>query len=574
MYYNVKMKKHIKRLICYSLIALVGINFNTEARLPKYMAQKAAELLIKESKLGIKDEILNLGQKKIEDLLCSEKIKSLVNIPVGMGIETKKIKGIVNEILNDIKSKVTDKETFEKALPSSSIKNTLSEKIKGGVQGMGTEKEKKLEGIKKEIIEELKCFIYASKLVDFLYTTEKRQHLANWMKNRVYKGKVSDRFFLIKDEKETESFTRLFNDFDEGLIDDTYFREFANWHFPCWTGTLTCFMLKEPSLAQRIFQDKTWRNKGYNKEYLTEYSLMEMIHTEDLKKFKKCPNRKNFIKEYNYYFKSPQKLIRILFLLELMDEWKNVQQVIGNDTISEPTLPNNYNYDPYECVPVPNTAYFLNAQQVKNDSERIKLQGSCMVSVIRNLLCILCRDENGEYKKNDSLRSEVDKYIRNFNDTKIRDFIPGTTSPAILGEFAENILPEIKVSYQPTLDLFVCTLNDLLSDKIDNAKVIIPSPKSYVMNSEYHGIDYADLIGKILRKITGHGESLSTEILRKKQNTSTRTDETWYNYEIVIKDEIVNKKVTIDIRKIGDGHHIEITDIKGMEKDENEILEK
>lgn len=564
------MKKHIKRLICYSLITLVSINFNIEARLPKYMAQRAAELLIKESKLGIKDKILDPEETKRENLLCLKDIKSLVksNVPVGMDIKTKKIERIVNKILNDIKSKVTDKETFEKALLSSSIKNTLSEKIKAGVQKTGTETEK-LNNIKKEIIEELKCFIYASKLVDFLYTTEKRQHLANWMKNRVYKGKVSDHFFLIKDEKETESFTRLFNDFDEGLIDDTYFREFANWHFPCWTGTLTCFMLKEPSLAQRIFQDKTWRNKGYNKEYLTEYSLMEMIHTEDLKNFsiKDC---KDFIKKYNNYFKSPQKLIRILFLLELMDEWKNVQQVIGNDTISEPTLPNNYNYDPYECVPVPNTAYFLNAQQVKNDSERIKLQGSCMVSVIRNLLCILCRDENGEYKKNDSLRSEVDKYIRNFNDTKIRDFIPGTTSPAILGEFAENILPEIKVSYQPTLDLFVCTLNNLLKNKIESSKVVIPTPAEY-MDGKKLEIFYQDLIETILRQITNHGKSLSTTIQKE---WKTKNNNSWHNYTIAIEDEIVNKKVTIDIRKIGDGHHIEITDIKGMEKDENEILEK
>ena len=63
------MKKRIKKLLCYSFLAFIStsINFDVEARLPKYMAQRAAELLIEKSGLVLKEEsVANKAQKRRE----------------------------------------------------------------------------------------------------------------------------------------------------------------------------------------------------------------------------------------------------------------------------------------------------------------------------------------------------------------------------------------------------------------------------------------------------------------------------------------------------------------------------
>lgn len=65
------MRKRIKKFLYSLLVAFIsiGISFNTEARLPKYMAQRAAELLIEKSGLQLKsttlinDDYLKLKEK-------------------------------------------------------------------------------------------------------------------------------------------------------------------------------------------------------------------------------------------------------------------------------------------------------------------------------------------------------------------------------------------------------------------------------------------------------------------------------------------------------------------------------
>lgn len=511
------MKKHIKRLICYSLITLVGINFNTEARLPKYMAQRAAELLIKGSNLGIKDEILDPEETKRENLLCLKDIKSLVNTPVGMGIETKKIKGIVNEIIKNIK-KQNKEQYISKAIAQSGIKDELCKTIENL---LNTKSQKEYKKYETEILEKVKVFIYASKLVSFLYTTKGRQCLCDWFRRAFYKdeyGNICYKELMVNNaQKDLKTLLMAL----DNVNGNTYLRgDFINWHFPCWTGTLTCFMKNPGSVAYKLLEQNAWN---------TNETLSKQLKTI-------------FIGNSNL-----ERLINCFFILEIVEDWKDIKE-LTNTKGNQPSRPNNY--DPYECVPVPNTMYYL-----PNKTP----QGSCMVSAIRNLLCILCRDENGEYKKNDSLRNEVDKYIRNFNDTKIRDFIPGTTSPAILGEFAENILPEIKVSYQPTLDLFVCTLNNLLKNKIESSKVVIPTPAEYMYGKKLE-IFYQDLIETILRKITGHDEKLSVE----KSNNLKKLTHDWPELCLVIRDKVVDKEITIAFGKRGNGEHVEITNINNI----------
>ncbi len=62
------MKKRIKKFLYSSLIAFVSmeISFNTEARLPKYMAQRAAELLIEKSGLQLKSTTLIFVEQDVD----------------------------------------------------------------------------------------------------------------------------------------------------------------------------------------------------------------------------------------------------------------------------------------------------------------------------------------------------------------------------------------------------------------------------------------------------------------------------------------------------------------------------
>ena len=122
------MKNRIKKLLYSSLIVFISIavNFDAEARLPKYMAQRAAELLIEKSGLQLKE---------------------------GVGKKT-----------------------------------------------------------------------FATKLVDFLYSTEKRQHLANWMKRRLPFKVHNTQIDWSTDE---DDFKNLLDDINEPFEDTEVFRKFV-----------------------------------------------------------------------------------------------------------------------------------------------------------------------------------------------------------------------------------------------------------------------------------------------------------------------------------------------------------
>ena len=128
---------------------------------------------------------------------------------------------------------------------------------------------------------------------------------------------------------------------------------------------------------------------------------------------------------------SIKKVIRILCMLELIDKWDDVERITGS-TESAPAR--TAQYDPYGCVPVPNTMYYL---------QPAITQGSCMISTIRNLLCILCQDTNPGL----SLRNEVRNYIITLNNAaNKRDFVSGTTNPEDLKRFADIVHPFKPVS--------------------------------------------------------------------------------------------------------------------------------
>jgi hypothetical protein len=98
-------------------------------------------------------------------------------------------------------------------------------------------------------------------------------------------------------------------------------------------------------------------------------------------------------------------IIGIMFTLEALDTWKDFTAVI-NRKVEEPGYPEE-DYDPYDVVPVPNTSY-------RGES---KLEGSCMISTVRNLLFIFCRHKVG-----------INSYILNFSglNSLVSDFLRKT----------------------------------------------------------------------------------------------------------------------------------------------------
>lgn len=285
------MKKCIKKLLYSSLVAFIGIgiNFDAEARLPKYMARRAAELLIEKSGLVLNGEnVTNKVQKRRE---------------------------------------------------------------------------------------------FAEKLVNFLYSTEKRQHLANWFRS-AYKRD-------IRISEASQDIQGLFTKLSQ-VTAYTYINgNFINNRFPCWTGTLTCFMLDRNNLAYQILSHSEHeRSKEVYLKYKDGTSIVNIVTAS-----------------------SAQKIIHVLFLLELIDTWDDVKKITESE--EESPLDKVLERDPYECVSVPNTMYGLDSSKDP--------QGSCMISTIKNLLCVLCQNSNQLYFYC-NLKDNVRDFINYLNTEKKGDF--------------------------------------------------------------------------------------------------------------------------------------------------------
>ena len=403
------MKQQIKKLLYPLLMAFIsiGISFNTEARLPKHMAQRAAELLIEKSELQLK---------------------------------------------------------------------------------AGATKE-----------------AFAANLVDFLYSTKKRQNLTNWFRLAF----IGDIQISTASQDIKDIMTHV-----NGVTHETAISgSFVNQRFPCWTGTLTCFMMNKNNKAMQA---------------LSEGKVVE-----------RCQESLN----------SPDgayKVVGILFTLELVDNWDDVKRITGS---AEDAPAHPEQYDPYDCVPVPNTAYIRFKKEEPGKEPKKYYQGSCMISTVRNLVYMLCRttSDSTEIVK-ENMKEDIKTAFSDLIHT-----VPGTTSESTLKGFAEKILPGITDQYQPTLELFVCTLNSLLRVDMQES-IAIPTPHQYISGSL--GI-HQGVIESILRKITNHNGHLTVTL----NNNPTKLSNDWPQSCLIINDLTVNKKITIAFGLRGTGYHVEIIDI-------------
>ena len=468
------MKKIFRNIALVLMIGISGITIDTEARLPKYMAPRATELLIEKSGLDFSDEY----KQAINDILSSKSVENIYEV--------------AEQIFREVEITVDD---FGSCYDV--CKSMIAKKIK---EYNTTEESKK-----DQIAESVTKAVYACKLVNFLYSTKKRQHLADWFrkayKNRKYCDiKVSDANIELED-----TFCLVKGVTKETTIDGN----FINNCFPCWTGTLTCFILGE--------------HKNIAKKALFKKEVV-----------KKC---KESLNGYDEVY----KVVRILFSLELVDNWDDIKDICEKSDEPIPTL--GIPYDPYDCVPVPNTAYLVTPR----DSMPGFYQGSCMVSTIRNLVYML--RQNTLYPEN-IITDNIKEDIRSAFSDPIYE-ISGTTSFNKLKQFSDKILPGITEKYQPTLELFVCILNSLLREDLRES-VVIPTPQQYLS-----GLIYQTVVKSILEKITGFHDI--TVIIQK---DCPKLAGNWPECCLIINDKTINKKVTIAFGKRGAGEHSEIIDIR------------
>lgn len=462
------MNKLRRQLICCSFIVMTGFSniSNVDARLPKYMAQRAAELLIEKSELQLKDP--------------------------------------------------RDKQDF------------------------------------------------AANLVDFLYSTDKRQHLANWMglinssimrkttqrqteKTKEYTEACRELVKLLKSDS-LENGANTEENFKNEWITNKTFLRFAQTCFPCWTGTFTCFQMGEGKSAAyniiRLVQALEYQDEHAASiaELPDKRSMFIEAWNKQLEEIKKIHNKS---------LSTIAQILNILLFLEIIDEWSYIESVYGNQ-------------DQYaNCVPVPNTMYQICGK---------KWQGSCMVSTIHNLFNIFCRGRPDDidrvvWNKAISVNDKIKTYLLGLYDVyslpKQYYRIPGMTSPSMLKKFAERIFPDgismVNV-YEPTLMLFFTTLNNTLQKPIN----VDASVYQYITLVEQQAILDAskmkaieDAFKNVFYSITGR-ETIKVTFKISEDRRK------WATHMLTIEDSTIQKKVTIGLGKRHIGHHIEIIDIEDI----------
>lgn len=510
-----ELKNRIKKLFCYLFLAFIStsINFNTEARLPKYMAQRAAELLIEKSNLQLKiTTLINNDYVKLKESVIFPSIA----LALSKYTADDNVQCFITSIIQNMNQAKCEHKTEIKRVTEAISNEDIQSRLVVAIQALDKANKQFTEQVAialKEAIIANEQAIYAHKLVEFLYTTEKRQHLANWMKRRL-PFKVHGTPVAWKEDE--NDFKNLLDDINEAFNDTEVFRTFVNQHFPCWTGTMTCFMLKKGFKAYDILIG----------EKTLEVAILAALSSEDQSK----------------------KIIGVLFALEFIDTWSDIKQICKreeeSDTSSRLDNPPFKDVDPYGCVPVPNTAYFMPDNRWP--------QGSCMVSTIRNLLYILCRNPPNEFNINTSnMRNEIKDEFECSIYT-----VPGTTSRETLKKFAYLILPGITEGYEPTLELFICTLNSMLP-VTSRLTIPIPSPGQYLSGKLCKNNE--KLLETILKKITGHDDIAVVAVAVNSR--CSKLTQTWPKEVLIITDNIVNKKITIALGQCGAGHHVEIIGI-------------
>lgn len=503
------MKKHIKKLLYSLLIAFmsIGISFDAEARLPKYMAQRAAELLIKKSEL-LKDDIMlvNADYDVLKSIIfdavskCMTKVNSddfFTKVITEIEKHEKAIKRFVSA-LKDTKVVLPEKKTVE----------NISEAMKTAVVSKLTSD-------------------YAANMVNFLYSTKNRQVLADCLKPECtfYKNKIESvphlQFCKCFDSEECRSFQKeKLKELSSLLrIDPISDLKFISNLFPCWTGTLTCFIM----------------NSGLG------YNILSLNHVNQCKELQKLLTDQDKI----------HKVFSILFILEIIDDWKQLQDICENRE-GEPL------FKPYllDCVPVPNTMFIDNKI----------MHGSCLISTVRNLIAILGTTVTG-------MKEELGSYFRSIPNSKF--IIPGIASVSTQTKWwtiLKKAAQPYDIFYTADFPNFIETLNAMLQKPIDTAPLYdwFKTYRGYFIDYQSRNIKIREFSNKVRVSFYSVNKLIDLKLTEIMSGILDRAiivkatinqHEIWPMFELKILDSTQKIEITVGIGNVGQGQHIEITNI-------------
>jgi hypothetical protein len=417
----------------------------------------------------------------------------------------------------------------------------------------------------------------ASKIVNFVYSTASRNSLGAWMKSRVQGGRI---YKNTKDDAISQQFTKFLESVLGTYAENLNFNKLVNVAFPCWTGTMTCYMM--------------------NSSNLCFYALKNNCLTDACKLFlgfEGKPIGYTFSKIITDYKGDERKIIGIMFTLEALDTWEDLLTVIGTKE-SKPKYPEE-DYDQYDVVPVPNTSYNF----------KFLLQGSCMISTIRNLLFIFCRHKVGKnsYILNFSgLNPEISTFLEtHYCASKMHlDFLDQVKDhaqysveidPKLINRIAEEFAKTVPDPSAPTFFSSVLELQKLVIDA-DLAKIARVSGITNLKEQT----DWADALNSVGALGAPNLLGLLSALIVIRKDKSSAGDDIpkddliaignkvayclnsakgggtdiratlktngegvkWPQLILTIIDSRANKKVDVGIGTVGKGEHIEIINIE------------
>jgi hypothetical protein len=246
-------------------------------------------------------------------------------------------------------------------------------------------------------------------IVATIYTNEGRQSLAGWMYARKpsiasgpRKGEiVYDTRLKVTDGMDRRtSFGRILQTLGVGTQDNVAMSKFVNLLFPCWTGTLTCFMTNPGEslafaalkLRSTVEVCKWLLNVGTGVAGLDKYLPVEGRNTLKAK----AEARGSLTND------SLRKVLGILFILEIIDDWRQLQGILDNAGALAPGFPAGE--DPYDVVPVPNTGTSARSGEI---------QGDCFYTTLKNLIAIICdKLPGGQIIYDHRMNIEFGEFIR------------------------------------------------------------------------------------------------------------------------------------------------------------------
>ncbi len=384
---------------------------------------------------------------------------------------------------------------------------------------------------------------FINDIIYMVYTNECRQSLANWMHaRRPDRGNYGRRLKVLDGvDKDTPLYRLLSNlllPYTNTVEFNQDFSMLMNLAFPCWTGTLTCYMHNNgQSLAKESLQLGT----VCGIDYIVAACKWLLFGNKLPKPLPKALDHDKIKTAQTIRADNVNlvKLIGVLFTLEVIDDWNQLKAIVGNTDLNAPTVPAGYQSD--LIVPVPNTGYY-------NGSSH-KYESDCHLSTLKNLLAVLC---NHNY---DAIVHETtSQYFVSTRVAKsiIAEVIIGETSKQNHTAWFNSLTESIKSSAEPSIYWLIYALKVPLTGYDSDFSTF----KLELLKGLSNEID---AMQNAIREIKGNTNAVVE--INQLQNTEVKP---WRYHRLKIT--LPERAVIIQIDgTLTEGSHIEITDLRNTQ---------